>query len=59
MLYWYNAENNQVKNHKYSVKNINFGLEERAKTDIALQKYVENISLIKAGETIEIEYEHR
>lgn len=48
----YNAENNQVKNHKYSVKNINFGLEERAKTDIALQKYVENISLIKAGETI-------
>lgn len=42
----------QIENHRYTIKNINFGLEERANTDIKLEKYIENISMIKSGEVI-------
>lgn len=45
-------QDESIENHKYSIKNINFGLEERAKTDIALEKYIENIQLLKADEVI-------
>lgn len=45
-------QDKSIQNHKYSIKNINFGLEERAKTDIALEKYIENIQLLKADEVI-------
>lgn len=42
----------RVEQHRYTIKNINFGLEERAKTDIKLEKYIESISMIKSGEVI-------
>lgn len=42
----------QVEQHRYTIKNINFGLEERANTDIKLEKYIESISMIKSGEVI-------
>lgn len=42
----------QVEQHRYTIKNIDFGLEERANTDIKLEKYIENISMIKSGEVI-------
>lgn len=45
-------QDKSIQNHKYSIRNINFGLEERAKTDIALEKYIENIQLLKADEVI-------
>lgn len=45
-------QDESIQEHKYSIKNINFGLEERAKTDIALEKYIENIQLLKADEVI-------
>lgn len=46
------AKKNQVEENKYAIKNINFGIEERAKTDISLEKYIENIQLLKADEII-------
>ena len=48
----YDENNNAIKENHYSIKNINFGLEERAKTDIALEKYIENIQVLKSGEVI-------
>lgn len=45
-------QDKSIVEHKYSIKNINFGLEERAKTDIALEKYIESIQLLKANEII-------
>ncbi len=42
----------KVEQHRYTIKNINFGLEERANTDIKLEKYIESISMIKSGEVI-------
>lgn len=48
----YEEDAYQIKNYKYSISNINFGLEERAKTDIALEKYITSISLWKAGERV-------
>lgn len=42
----------RLEQHRYTIKNINFGLEERAKTDIELEKYIESISMIKSGEVI-------
>lgn len=45
-------QNESIQEHKYSIKNINLGLEERAKTDIALEKYIENIQVLKSGEVI-------
>lgn len=46
------AEKNQVQNHRYTIKNINFGLEERANTDIKLEKYIESINMIKSEQVI-------
>lgn len=46
------ADKKQVDQHRYTIKNINFGLEERANTDIKLEKYIESISMIKSGEVI-------
>ncbi len=43
---------NFVVNRKYSIKNINFGLEERAKTDIRLEQYIESIFLLKEDDII-------
>ena len=45
-------QDESIQEHKYSIKNINLGLEERAKTDIALEKYIENIQVLKSGEVI-------
>ena len=42
----------RVEQHRYTIKNINFGLEERANTDIKLEKYIKSISMIKSGEVI-------
>ncbi len=41
-----------IEEHKYHIKNINFGLEERAKTDIDLEKYIEKIRINKNNECI-------
>ncbi len=43
---------NFVVNRQYSIKNINFGLEERAKTDIRLEQYIESIFLLKEDDII-------
>ena len=48
----YDENNNPIVENHYSIKNINFGIEERAKTDIALEKYIENIQVLKSGEVI-------
>lgn len=48
----YDENNNPIAENHYSIKNINFGIEERAKTDIALEKYIENIQVLKSGEVI-------
>ena len=42
----------QVNTNRYTIDNINFGLEKRAKTDIALEKYVDQIFLLKNEEII-------
>ena len=36
----------KLMDQEYSIKNINFGLEERAKTDIRLEQYIESIYLM-------------
>lgn len=41
-----------VSSQKYCISNINFGLEERAKTDIKIEEYIESIMLIKDEEII-------
>ena len=45
---------NNVNNdaYRYSIPNINFGMEERAKTDIRLEKYIDTIYLYKSGTVI-------
>lgn len=35
--------------YRYTIPNINFGLEERPKTDIKLEKYIDTICLLKSG----------
>lgn len=42
----------ELMNQQYSIKNINFGLEERAKTDIRLEQYIESIYLMKEDDII-------
>lgn len=41
-----------LMNQQYSIKNINFGLEERAKTDIRVEQYIESIYLMKEDDII-------
>lgn len=43
---------NQYLGYRYTIKNVNFGLEKRAETDIKLEKYVDTIMLTKADEII-------
>ncbi len=42
----------KLMDQEYSIKNINFGLEERAKTDIRLEQYIESIYLMKEDDII-------
>lgn len=41
-----------ISEHTYHISNINFGLEERAKTDIDIEQYIQKIVLQKDGENI-------
>ncbi|MBP3462880.1 MAG: hypothetical protein J6K45_00110 [Clostridia bacterium] len=41
-----------ITEHTYHISNINFGLEERAKTDIDIEQYIQKIVLQKDGENI-------
>lgn len=43
---------NQINTYRYTIKNINLGLEKRAETDIRLEKYVDRVVLMKSGEMI-------
>lgn len=43
---------NQILSYRYTIKNINLGLEKRAETDIRLEKYIDTIMLTKADEII-------
>lgn len=43
---------NGINEIEYSIKNIGFGLEERAATDIALEEYITKITLMKADEPL-------
>lgn len=45
-------DNTSITNYRYTVKNINLGLEERAKTDIRVTQFIEQIILKKQGEPI-------
>lgn len=38
--------------YRYTIPNINFGVEERPKTDIRLEKYIDTICLLKSGVVI-------
>lgn len=40
-------EKSHIEEAGYTIKNINFGLEERAKTDLELTQYIEEIRLLK------------
>lgn len=51
-LYVEENENITDTSYKYTIPNINFGMEQRAKTDIKLEKFIDSIYLIKSGEVI-------
>lgn len=41
-----------VQDYKYTIKNMDFGLEPRAETDIYLEKYIDKLILVKSDEVI-------
>lgn len=43
---------NQILTYRYTIKNVNFGLEKRAETDIKLEKYIDTVVLLKSDEVI-------
>lgn len=43
---------NQIMTYRYTIKNVNFGLEKRAETDIRLEKYIDTVMLLKSNEVI-------
>lgn len=43
---------NQIVTYRYTIKNINLGLEKRAETDIRIEKFVDTVLLVKSNEII-------